>query len=81
MNIRVFLKPDGTKYVDIPMPQSVTIGHVANVLQFEGWLIHEYGIIPRDSVYMIATTSPVEPPKPNLSIFPGGNGNKPDNPA
>ena len=80
-SVRIFLKPAGERWVDVTLPAGAPLGALYNVLQHEGVVISENAIVPRESVFFIATTAAVNPPKPSLTLFPGGNGGKPENSA
>lgn len=70
---RIFLRPNGDKFIDFPMGDGVTIGAVVNILKFEGGLWGEHAYIPADTVHYIVTVgTPEQPSRPNLMPFPGG---------
>lgn len=72
MDIRIFLRPSGEKWVDIRgVPSDATVASIASVLNLEGYIFNESVYIPKDSIYMILAVN--DPPKANLTVFPGGN--------
>jgi hypothetical protein len=74
-SVRIFLKPAGERWVDVTLPTGTPLGALYNVLQHESVVITDYAIIPKDAVFYIATTAPAAaPPKPPLTLFPGGAG-------
>ena len=73
--VRFFIKPDGKKYVDVVMPEGLTMMHVANIMQNEGFIVSPFCFVPHDSVLFASTLASAEmeaTTKPTLSIFPGG---------
>lgn len=81
MNIRVFLKPAGEKWVDVTLSPSANMLNLVSALQTEGFIVAENAFIPRESIYLVLTVV-LPATNPPLRMFPGGAGNgRPDNVA
>ena len=73
MNIRVFLNPDGTRWVDIGYPDIGGMSVITTALVNDGFLMAQHAYIPRDSIHSILTLVPVgENGGAKLTVFPGG---------
>ena len=65
---RIFLKPDGAKWVDQSILPAWNGAEVARVLQIENMLIATTHVIPADSVFAIYILDINENEPPNLHV-------------
>ena len=71
--IRIFLKPYGAKWVDIPLPDDVGLAGIINIMKYEGCLWSDHVYVPASEIHFIAVVGNAEVPRPNLVVFPGGD--------
>jgi hypothetical protein len=72
--LRVFIKPDNRCWLDIPMPDGVTVPQMMGIIQREQVIVGDDCMIPWSSVSFAATwTTAKEMPKPTVVQGPWTN--------
>lgn len=71
MQVRIYIQPDGERFVDAIYPEQIELKHLVNFLVSERVLITADAIIPADSILYITKTERL-PFASSLIPFPGG---------
>lgn len=77
MNVRVFLNPDGARWVDIGYPNNASLPDLAAALVNDGFLVAQHAFVPRSSIHSILTIALSENSGAKLTLFPGGKTEEP----
>lgn len=68
--LRIFLKPDGQTFVDVPLENGQTTGGVVAAWQREGLLYNPDVIVPKDAfLYAITWETDAMPKRPTIVPF------------
>jgi hypothetical protein len=70
---RVFLNPDGERYIDITVPPNVDANAVFGTLKMDGAITTPYCIVPRGSVFLVLEINAEGGSGgAKVTVFPGG---------
>lgn len=69
---RVFLKPDGNKFVDFGLPDNANMASVRGNIQAEGGMAGGMVFVAQDAIHHFYVMDVPEMSAPNLTVFPGG---------
>jgi hypothetical protein len=76
---RVFLNPDGERYIDVTVPPAVDANVIFGTLKLDGAITTPYCIVPRNSVFLVLEINAAGDGGAKITVFPGGKSDPPQN--
>lgn len=72
--LRIFIKPDGNAFVDVPLENGQTPGGIVNAWQREGFIYNSDMVVPKDGFLYALTYDTSTLSKPTIVPFKPSEG-------